>query len=742
MVCSEDEIVRKKAKKELRKSPFLKDHAKFKVMSVSTDPSIRGTLEQLASDTARGKSMPALKRAKEVLIDSTKPLHHMGTEIWVDHGSSLRPATAFATQLHGRTFLMTVDHAFVTPASPAQMTTDSPPRKLPIHVDSDSESDSESEDEDELNVAITSIGSQSPDTWSHSGSHSGSSSASVSYSGGSTPAIYEQYQVDQATTALDLDDISSRLAPFFSLPKTYLPKQIAQPSKEKLVSLGKLVLWSTDKDWALIEITNEEMIPKLEQSIAEDQLPAESLPGPKSDAPVVAYTSSSGILTGTFTGIPLCTRLPNSSSFQDVYRIRLNGPLANGDCGSPVKNAGTGELYGHIIAGCRSTGTAYIMAAHQIEADFPDLELGPGVESLSARSSKSNAIQPLQIQFSERKERSQKGPGLPQLLKYPEDRELSPVENSGSMTSTPQVVVHMPYEAIPDATRRSMDSPASPSDKLLNKKTCGDFRNDTIEPNSSMDEASIQRKTEAGTFAGLDVRFLYWTQKLFSFLLPLLVLGFKLIRGDATIITLHSTLIYYGLLLAPSIISVRLWTFLNVVFDSTRIAIITAICLSCDSIILVDEPVTLIFALSEKWAIWNGCEVSSVLVGKDNPRLTPIQIAISGLLGFALVWGIGRLVQMFHLSLGTVTVIEIVWPITVLYFSLKRRKRWEPSQVSGLSFQIATAAVAMPWITAAWNTLCAWAPITRQLWMPSDIAWMLMSTAFILLMIPGIGYVQ
>ncbi|KAH8693441.1 hypothetical protein GQ44DRAFT_635096, partial [Phaeosphaeriaceae sp. PMI808] len=100
-----------------------------------------------------------------------------------------------------------------------------------------------------------------------------------------------------------------------------------------------------------------------ERSIAEDTPPVTSLPGPKDDTEVVAYTSSGGMLAGTFSGTPFCTRLPNSTSFQDVHRIRLNDALANGDCGSAVRNAATGELYGHIVAGCRTTGTAYIMAA-------------------------------------------------------------------------------------------------------------------------------------------------------------------------------------------------------------------------------------------------------------------------------------------------------------------------------------------------------------------------------------------
>lgn len=61
--------------------------------------------------------MSAMKRVTKVVVDSTKPLQPFGIEIWVDHGSSLRPTTAFVAQIQGRTFLRTVDHAFVLTAS-------------------------------------------------------------------------------------------------------------------------------------------------------------------------------------------------------------------------------------------------------------------------------------------------------------------------------------------------------------------------------------------------------------------------------------------------------------------------------------------------------------------------------------------------------------------------------------------------------------------------------------------------
>jgi hypothetical protein len=373
IVCSRDEKARKRAKNEIKKSGFLKQHGGFKVVSLSEDPGMRN-MKQLASDGSNIETVRGVDLATRVLFNVSKPVQHLGMEVWVDHGSSLRPATCFVASVGGRIFLETVYHAFVPTTLPSKPTV----RKAPLHIDSDSDDsdsdfDTEDEAEDDFNVAITSIGSQSPDAWSDSGSDSERSSASALSSGSSTPSADDTQPADQSTVSLKLHEVTSRLAPLVASPKVYPPKQIVQPSRDALATLGHLVTWSVDKDWALVEITDAKLSSTLKRLTAENPSPVKPLPRLKDDSKVVAYTSSGGTLTGTFSGIPILTRLPNSTSFQEVHRVCLNGALANGDCGSAVKDAVTGELYGHIVAGCEAMGTAYIMAAHQIEADFSAL---------------------------------------------------------------------------------------------------------------------------------------------------------------------------------------------------------------------------------------------------------------------------------------------------------------------------------------------------------------------------------
>ena len=381
MVCSKDENARKRAKKEIKKSGLLKEHGGFKLVSLPEDPGMRN-MKQLASDGDDSDAVHTGHRATRVLFDICKPLQPQGMEIWVDHGSSLRPTTAFVARIGGRVMLRTVHHAFVPTVSQSKPA-DS---KAPLFFDSDSDDsetdiDSEYEDEDDYNVAITSIGSQSPDAWSISSSDSDQSSISAPSSGRSTPSADTGVSASGSSIDSDLHQVTFRLAPLASSPKVYPRKRLAQPPVENLADLGQLSGWSVDKDWALIQITDATIAAKLGKSIKKDTQQVKPLPGLKENSKVIAHTSSGGALTGTFSGIPFLTRLPNSTSFQEVHRVRLDGGLANGDCGSAVRDADTGELYGHIVAGCETTGTAYIMAAHQVEADFATLAAYPQPES-------------------------------------------------------------------------------------------------------------------------------------------------------------------------------------------------------------------------------------------------------------------------------------------------------------------------------------------------------------------------
>ena len=124
---------------------------------------------------------------------------------------------------------------------------------------------------------------------------------------------------------------------------------------------------SADFDYALIKFKDPSLLAgKGDKSAAR---PKHVIPTTSRDTEIITYTASGGLMTGTLYGTPSYTRLPNSKTFQKVYTVCLNGALVKDDCGSWVIDAETRGLYGHIIAGCESRGTAYVMSAHNVFED-------------------------------------------------------------------------------------------------------------------------------------------------------------------------------------------------------------------------------------------------------------------------------------------------------------------------------------------------------------------------------------
>nr|KAK5440177.1 hypothetical protein LTR18_008114 [Exophiala xenobiotica] len=131
---------------------------------------------------------------------------------------------------------------------------------------------------------------------------------------------------------------------------------------------AELATFSTDLDYALIKVHDPSSI----LSASDDQdfrstQPTHVVRAPLKTVSITAKTASAGPVKGTLYATPSLTRLPNSKSFQTVYRARFSSPLFKGDCGTWVVDEATGGLYGHIIAG--GEHNAYIMPAHDVFRD-------------------------------------------------------------------------------------------------------------------------------------------------------------------------------------------------------------------------------------------------------------------------------------------------------------------------------------------------------------------------------------
>jgi hypothetical protein len=377
LLISNDPQSRKAAKKVIQESGILRQYSEFRMRCMNKDPG-SGSIIPLAFENPADTSTSTTERGVEVLYDSSRPISCAGFPIYVRRSSSLRPATANTLRVGSRIYLQTVGHAFYD-SQPPLGTVDTAMEEDMI-IDSDSESDTDYNDE--MHIGITSAASRSLDTLPYvASSRSGCSGSLSTISRCSTPrrsTITEDYLGDcgPSITALTsaLDEVTTNLTSSNPAPQTFALKSPNQPSEASLKSLGKLVKTSDENDWALIEITNTAIEEVLLANSKDPDMPVlaynEIASGPREDAEVYTYTASSGKMRGILSDTCSYTRLQNGKRFREIYIARMEGKLANGDCGSVVIDAKTGETYGHLVAGCQSTGTAYVLAAHQTTADM------------------------------------------------------------------------------------------------------------------------------------------------------------------------------------------------------------------------------------------------------------------------------------------------------------------------------------------------------------------------------------
>lgn len=164
-----------------------------------------------------------------------------------------------------------------------------------------------------------------------------------------------------------------------------------------LSTLGDLVFSSTDGcrtdlDYALIEI-KPPTLRTFDKVAHTTYVPAMKLV----DANVVAFTGSRGAISGKLSGTPSFLRLPYQKTFQEVWTVRLAGPLAKGDCGSWVVDSESGDVYGHLIAGNPESGIAYIVPAYQVYEHMKTcfnskLEQSSGPPGLDRQATKPNYV--------------------------------------------------------------------------------------------------------------------------------------------------------------------------------------------------------------------------------------------------------------------------------------------------------------------------------------------------------------
>jgi hypothetical protein len=382
LFISRSEHLRRDARRAIRESNIFRRYPSFRSKYVNKDPGTENIVS-LAIKEAQEADIRGKQMATRVLYDMSKPISCMGLPIYIQHSSSLRLATANTVRVGGRIYLQTVHHAFFEEHLPAAAL--SRPATLgELVIDSDSETNDDSDDE--LHIGITSVGSQSKDTLASATSHlTRLSTGSSLVSGVSEFAVDNGWgewgsnisTVPGAVDSTNMDDVIATLTSVACGHRTFSTKQPIQPSPDALVHLGDLLEGSNDNDWALVEITNDQAEEALRSSFTDNNKRLLAYDNvalhPRDDTEIYTYTASGGRISGVLSGTSSYSRLPHSTSFRKIYVVRLQDSLANGDCGSVVFDAKTGRKYGHLVAGCKSTGTAYVLAAHQTMIDFGEV---------------------------------------------------------------------------------------------------------------------------------------------------------------------------------------------------------------------------------------------------------------------------------------------------------------------------------------------------------------------------------
>ena len=76
---------------------------------------------------------------------------------------------------------------------------------------------------------------------------------------------------------------------------------------------------------------------------------------------MITITAYGNILKGVLYSRSLCIRLPNATKYINVLSIQFKGSLRPRDYSSIVRDANTGKIYSHLMAGDTDSQVAFIV---------------------------------------------------------------------------------------------------------------------------------------------------------------------------------------------------------------------------------------------------------------------------------------------------------------------------------------------------------------------------------------------
>jgi hypothetical protein len=360
--------LRKEARKVIKESGILLKYPDYKTAHMAKDPACGEELEELASQPGRGgEVLPA----SNVWYRRSEWIDSIGMPVYVRHASGLRTATGSAVLILGRLFYLVPAHVFFMEEGIVE-TCAVESSTLAMTADKDFEIDS---DDDET-------GDGSADTDGLGVPERSLDTTSRGVPGYRTTFLHAALQ--RST------DLLKGTASYFKRAMSLNSKSPAKAAinTHSLVLLGTVIHWSIDQDWALVEILKtlapQPLATPFQHVTAITESSVSSVMSRHTK--IFTQTASQGRVNGTLGDTPSYIRVKRGKVFQLAYTLRLEKPLASGDCGSTLFDTASGKLIGHIVAGCPGTGFGYVLAAKQVR---PELEKavrelsGPILDSIS-----------------------------------------------------------------------------------------------------------------------------------------------------------------------------------------------------------------------------------------------------------------------------------------------------------------------------------------------------------------------
>lgn len=346
LFCSTNSQVRKSIRKSIEYSGIMKNYPGVGLGDTATLPD-RHVIRLLSSEAIEAIIDGYCEPEFAVLVEKNKPKSQKlsafnriadGRRAFVINpvDYSLRPITTGpAIEAHGRIYLLTAAHGFVTDSNTSKA------EKQVLEELDDCDFDGMSDGEDDFDEpTLVNLGSEKSST----------------------------------------SKISAMLPPF-SRSK---PSEVRGPLKgteepceidvSSLEFYGTLALSSTTGnrptlDYALIEPRNMLRIEAQTELYTITRRDTEMI-GPD-DTDVIVFLGESGQVEGKLTATPTYLCLPGWQKFQEVYPLRLEShQFFVGDSGASVYHRYNQRFFGHIVAGGPGTNVAYVVPAVSTLADI------------------------------------------------------------------------------------------------------------------------------------------------------------------------------------------------------------------------------------------------------------------------------------------------------------------------------------------------------------------------------------